>query len=156
MNVLHQIGVPIDTRSKIPRASRKSPEMKPVFFLNLIKIGIFQDEWYKTDFLCKLINEFKITHVFSVSPETELKKLYNDTIINWTIYLDMILYAACNRICPFCKEISGECENCKIDLDICGFNGRDGYFLDVFTSESILHDKVRTMIIKLKKKRDQL
>ncbi len=46
--------------------------------LNVIKVTNPQDEWIHTKVLNKFINDFNITHVFSVAPESEWKKIYNE------------------------------------------------------------------------------
>lgn len=86
----------------------------------------------------------------------ELKKLYSETILNWTRYLDTILYAVGDRECPFCTDSGGDCEFCEIDHSICDDSGILGYYQEIWCAESILHQKVREMIKKLKEKRDQL
>lgn len=41
-----------------------------------LKIALPQDEFIHTDILCHFINEFNITHIFSVAPESEWRKIY--------------------------------------------------------------------------------
>lgn len=41
-----------------------------------VKVALPQDEFINTDILSDFINEFKISHVFSVAPESEWKKIY--------------------------------------------------------------------------------
>lgn len=43
-----------------------------------MKVVIPQDEFISMDLVCHLINDFKIKHVFSVSPESEWPKMYRD------------------------------------------------------------------------------
>lgn len=43
-----------------------------------VKIGLPQDEFYNSKLLCEFINEFDLTHVFSVQPEEEWKNIYRD------------------------------------------------------------------------------
>lgn len=43
-----------------------------------VKIAMPQDEWIHTNILNDLINDFKITIVFSVAPESEWRTIYNN------------------------------------------------------------------------------
>jgi hypothetical protein len=47
-----------------------------------IKVIHPQDEWIQTKLLCDFINEFGITHVFTVAPESEWKIIYNSVNFN--------------------------------------------------------------------------
>lgn len=41
-----------------------------------VKVALAQDEFYNTDLLDRFIREFGISHVFTLSPETEWRKIY--------------------------------------------------------------------------------
>jgi hypothetical protein len=45
--------------------------------LDVVKIVHPQDEWIHTNELNNFINDFNVSHVFSVAPESEWKKIYN-------------------------------------------------------------------------------
>jgi hypothetical protein len=45
-------------------------------FNNAIKICMPQDEFTSMDLLCNFINQFGITHIFTVAPESEWSKIY--------------------------------------------------------------------------------
>jgi len=47
-----------------------------------IKIILPQDEYIYTDQLCEFINEFQISHVFSVAPKSEWTKIYDRVDFN--------------------------------------------------------------------------
>lgn len=46
--------------------------------IDAVKVALMQDEYYNTILLNKFINEFDINYVFSLAPESELKKIYTD------------------------------------------------------------------------------
>lgn len=46
------------------------------------KVVVPQDEFIYSDLLCDFINDFNITSVFSVSPQSEWKKIYNTVDFN--------------------------------------------------------------------------
>ncbi|MFN5513845.1 MAG: hypothetical protein ACK5CA_03615 [Cyanobacteriota bacterium] len=49
---------------------------------NAVKIAVPQDEFINTDILNEFINQFNIKCIFSVSPESEWKKIYSDIDFN--------------------------------------------------------------------------
>ncbi len=55
----------------------RSDKLKQLKESSAVKIAIPQDEWIYTDALCEFINIFGVTHVFSVSPESEWEKIYS-------------------------------------------------------------------------------
>lgn len=44
---------------------------------NTLKVAFFQDEFFQTNLTVFLINHLKITHVFTVAPKSEIKKIYH-------------------------------------------------------------------------------
>ena len=69
------------------------------------KVVLPQDEFIYSDLLCNFINQFGITHVYSVSPPSEWEKIYNSVDFNkvkfhlvLTGYLDKKTVDRINRI----------------------------------------------------------
>jgi hypothetical protein len=44
--------------------------------IEAVKIGLPQDEHYRTDYICDLVNEFDMDFIYSVSPRSEWEKFY--------------------------------------------------------------------------------
>ncbi|MDY7034887.1 MAG: hypothetical protein SV375_01820, partial [Thermodesulfobacteriota bacterium] len=61
---------------------RNLESLKKLDFKHSIKVAFFQDEFFRTNLLCKFINEMDIEHVFSVAPKSEWKKIYHDVDFN--------------------------------------------------------------------------
>ncbi len=57
---------------------RLKQKAAPLKNSHAVKIAIPQDEFIHTDLLCEFINEFSIQHVFSVAPESEWPKIYEN------------------------------------------------------------------------------
>ena len=63
--------------STIPyRFEKYSRLLNKIEAYNAIKVAFFQDEWYKTDVYCQIVNNFNLDIVFSVAPEAEIPKMY--------------------------------------------------------------------------------
>lgn len=60
--------------NKFKRLIERSQILKNI---DAIKVALPQDEFINTDLLCDFINEFDISYVFSVAPETEWPKIYH-------------------------------------------------------------------------------
>jgi len=61
----------------LSRFEKNTSRLKKRFKGIKIKAAFFQDEHYRSRFKCKFINDLGITHAFSVSPLTELNKIYD-------------------------------------------------------------------------------
>jgi len=57
------------------RTMRKAAFLKE---MNAVKVGMPQDEHFKTDYICRIIDEFNLDVVFSVGPESEWPKFYGN------------------------------------------------------------------------------
>jgi len=61
------------------RSMRKAQFIKS---LDAVKVGLPQDEFFRSDYLCKVINEFELDYVFSVAPPSEWPKIYDKVDFN--------------------------------------------------------------------------
>ena len=59
-------------------AGNLSPHEESVYLkrMEAVKVAVPQDEFFHTDTLCAFINEFGVSHIFSVAPESEWRKIY--------------------------------------------------------------------------------
>lgn len=71
--ILHQS---IAATSNKKRLFKNIKYLKKIDFKNAIKVCFFQDEFYNNNLMCDLINSLEIKYVFSVSPESEWRKIY--------------------------------------------------------------------------------
>ena len=83
--------------------------------------------------------------------EKEAKKiLYEKTIASWSEYLDKIYDADDKCVCLFCADADNECKKCKIKQSICSKNGFSGHYNEFRGAVSVLYEKTRDMIKKLR------
>jgi hypothetical protein len=57
---------------------KKLEMFKKIDFSRSIKVAFFQDEFFRTNLLCRFINELDIDYVFSVAAESEWPKIYDE------------------------------------------------------------------------------
>jgi len=55
---------------------QKIKQLKTAHMEKAVKVAFFQDEYSRTLYSVKLVNEFKISNVYTVAPKSEWKKIY--------------------------------------------------------------------------------
>ncbi len=104
-------------------------DFKKIEFLKNIKctkIALPQDEFSNTELLCRTINDFGIDKVYSVSPESEWKKIYKtvnfEKVTFSRVLTGYIEERLIDRILEFSKKIS------KRDIDVGYRSGSASYW----------------------------
>lgn len=84
--------------------------------LKVTKVVHPQDEWIHTNLLNDFINDFNISHVFTVAPETEWKKIYNNVNFNKVQFHKVLTGYLSNETIRRAKQITSSINKQIIDI----------------------------------------
>ncbi len=84
--------------------------------LNVTKVVHPQDEWIHTYLLNDFINDFNISYVFTVAPETEWKKIYNKVDFNKVQFHKVLTGYLSNQTVNRAKQITASLKNQSVDI----------------------------------------
>lgn len=100
-----------------------SDKLKTLKESNSVKIALPQDEWIYTNVLCDFINIFGVSHVFSVSPKSEWKIIYNNVDFNYVKFHEVLTgYLENSRV----DRINNLADKVKTRIIDIGYRARGG------------------------------
>lgn len=119
--------------------------------INVTKVVHPQDEWIHTHLLNDFIIDFNISHVFSVAPPSEWKKIYNRVDFSKVKFHEVLTGYLSQKTIKKCKAITDSLTEQKIDIGYRAYKsppwlGRHGFLktkiADVFIAEAPKHNFV--------------